>query len=116
MAIAERRAIARAWSAFLLEHPLILSPIWTQPPFPHGFDIETEAGATATMALMRPVEPANLLGLPAAAVPAGLAAGLPCGVQIMGERFQELACLEAAEVVETALGLATPVEVAVAAV
>ena len=64
---------------------------------------------------MRPVEPANLLGLPAAAVPAGMAAGLPCGVQIMGERFQELACLEAAEIVETALGLATPVEVAMAA-
>ena len=49
-------------------------------------------------------------------MPAGLAAGLPCGVQIMGERFQELACLEAAEVVETALGLATPIEVAMAAV
>ena len=114
-AIAERRAIARAWSAFLLEHPLIVSPIWTQPPFPHGFDIETEAGANATMELMRPVEPANLLGLPSAAVPAGLAAGLPCGVQIMGERFQELACLEAAEIVETAHGLATPVEVALAA-
>jgi amidase len=115
-ALAERRAIGRAWSAFLLEHPLIVSPIWTQPPFPHGFDIESEASADATMALMRPVEPANLLGLPAAAVSAGLAAGLPCGVQVMGERFQELACLEAAEVVETALGLATPVEVAAVAV
>jgi amidase len=115
-AFAERRAIGRAWSAFLLEHPLILSPIWTQPPFPHGFDLESEASAQATMALMRPVQPANLLGLPAAAVPAGLAAGLPCGVQVMGERFQELACLEAAEAIETALGLATPVEIAVAAV
>jgi amidase len=115
-AFAERRAIARAWSAFLVEYPLILSPIWTQPPFPHGFDIESEASTSATMSLLRPVEPANLLGLPAAAVPAGLAAGLPCGVQVMGERFQELACLEAAEIVETALGLATPVEVALAAV
>jgi amidase len=115
-AIAERRAIARAWSAFLLEHPLILSPIWTQPPFPHSFDIESQAGGEATMSLMRPVEPANLLGLPAAAVPAGMAGGLPCGVQVMAERFQELACLEAAEIVETALGRATPVEVAVAAV
>ncbi len=111
-ALVERRAIGRAWSQFLLEHPLILSPIWTQPPFPHGFDIASEEGAHATMALMRPVEPANLLGLPAAAVPAGLAAGLPCGVQIMGERFQELACLEAAEAIETALGVAMPVDVA----
>ena len=41
---------------------------------------------------------------PAAAVPAGKAAGLPAGVQVMGARFQELACLEAAEAIEGALG------------
>ena len=58
------------------------------------------------MRLMRPVMPANLLGLPAAAVPAGKAAGLPAGVQVMGARFQELACLEAAEAIESALGAA----------
>jgi amidase len=114
-ALVERRAIHRAWSQFFLEHSLVLSPIWTQPPFPHRFDVETQEGAQATMSLMRPVEPANLLGLPAAAVPAGLAGGLPCGVQLIGERFQDLWCLEAAEAVEAALGLATPVEVAVAA-
>jgi amidase len=114
-AMVERRALSRAWSAFLDACPLILSPIWTQPPFPHGFDIASEESAGATMSLMRPVMPANLLGLPAAAVPAGLAGGLPCGVQVMGERFQELACLEAAEAIEAALGLATPVDVAVAA-
>ena len=53
------------------------------------------------MRLMRPVMPANLLGLPAAAVNAGKAAGLPAGVQVMGARFQELACLEAAEAIES---------------
>ena len=102
--------IGRAWNGFLLEYPLILSPIWTQPPFPHGWDAENEAQAHATMRLMRPVMPANLLGLPAAAVPAGQAAGLPAGVQVMGERFQELACLEAAEAIEAALGAAEPID------
>jgi amidase len=111
----ERRAIARAWSAFLVEHPLIVTPIWTQPPFPHGWDVESEANAQATMRLMRPVMPANLLGLPAAAVPAGTAAGLPAGVQVMSERFHELACLEAAEAIESALGAATPVDPALEA-
>jgi amidase len=107
---AERRSIARAWSAFLLEHPLIVSPVWTQPPFPHGWDIESAANATATMRLLRPVIPANVLGLPAAVAPAGSAGGLPAGVQIVGERFQELACLAAAEAIEAALGAFTPVD------
>ena len=62
------------------------------------------------MRLMRPVMPANLLGLPAAAVPAGKAAGLPVGVQVMGGRFQELACLEAAEAIESALGVAAAID------
>ncbi|HET6550300.1 MAG TPA: amidase [Solirubrobacter sp.] len=109
-ALVQRRQIHRVWSEFLAEHPLILSPIWTQPPFPHSWDVESEANAAATMELLRPVMPANLLGLPAAAVPAGTAAGLPAGVQVMAERFQELATLEAAEAIERALGVATPVE------
>ena len=108
--LAERRSIGRAWNAFLEEHPLILSPIWTQPPFAHGWDVESEATAHATMRLMRPVMPANLLGLPAAAVNAGKAAGLPAGVQVMGARFQELACLEAAEAIESALGAANAID------
>ena len=109
-AVMDRRRIHRAWSAFLADRPLILSPIWTQPPFPHGWDIESEDTALATMRLMRPVMPANLLGLPAAAVPAGTAAGLPVGVQVMAERFHDLAALEAAEAIESALGVQTPID------
>ena len=108
--VVERGAIGRAWNQFLLEYPLILSPIWTQPPFPHGWDVENEAHAHATLRLMRPVMPANLLGLPAAAVPAGRAGGLPAGVQVMGARFQDLACLEAAEAIESALGAAEAID------
>jgi amidase len=108
--LVERRAVGRAWNAFLEEHPLILSPIWAQPPFPHGWDAATIENAHATMRLLRPVMPANLRGLPAAAVPAGQAAGLPCGVQVMGARFQELACLEAAEAIENAFGAAEPID------
>jgi amidase len=106
----ERRVVARAWSAFLVEHPLVLSPVWTETAFPHGFDIESADQAAATLALMRPVLPANLLGLPAAAVPAGEVDGLPAGVQILGGAFRELACLEAAQAIEDAVGVRTPIE------
>ena len=47
----------------------------------------------------------NLLGLPAAAVPTGLHAGVPIGVQIIGPRFREDLCLDAAQAIENAVGV-----------
>ena len=43
------------------------------------------------MELMRPVAPANPIGLPSACVPAGrdAATGLPIGVLLTGRRFRE---------------------------
>jgi amidase len=108
----ERDGIARAWSIFMADRPLLLSPTWTQLPFEHGFDSATPAGTAATKELMRPVVPANLLGLPSACVPAGrdAATGLPIGVLITGRRMREDLCLEAAEAIEARLGVATPID------
>ena len=39
--MAERDGIARAWSTFMADRPLLLSPTWTQLPFEHGFDSAT---------------------------------------------------------------------------
>ena len=109
---ASRDGIARAWSIFLATHPLVLTPTWTQLPFEHGFDAATPEGAAATVELMRPVVPANLLGLPSACVPAGRdeATGLPVGVLLTGQRLREDLCLDAAEAVEARLGLETPID------
>ena len=107
-----RDGIAREWSQFLAVHPLILSPTWTQLPFEHGFDVATPEGSAATMEMIRPVVPANLLGLPSACVPAGKDAttGLPIGVLLTGQRNREDLCLDAAEVVEAQHGLLTPID------
>jgi amidase len=108
----ERHSIARAWSIFMADRPLLLSPTWTQLPFVHGFDSATPEGTAATMELMRPVVPANLLGLPSACVPAGRdeVSGLPIGVLVTGPRLREDLCLEAAEAIETRLGVTTPID------
>ena len=107
-----RHGVARAWSEFLAQHPLLLTPTWTKLPFEHGFDVATPEGTAATMELMRPVVPANLLGLPSACVPAGRdeATGLPVGVLVTGSRFREDLCLDAAEAIEQRLGLDTPID------
>jgi amidase len=108
----KRHGVARAWSEFLAQYPLVLTPTWTQLPFEHGFDVATPEGTAATMELMRPVVPANLLGLPSACVPAGLDAdiGLPVGVLVTGPRFREDLCLDAAEAIEKRCGLDTPID------
>lgn len=103
-----RQGIARAWSVFMAEFPLVLSPTWTQLPFELGRD-----GAIASAGeTMRPVLPANLLGLPSVCVPAGrdVATGLPIGVLLTGQRLREDLCLDAAEVIEARLGLPTPID------
>lgn len=105
-----RYAVAKAWREFLVEYPLIVGPTWTQPPFKHGFDIESPESAMNVVELFRFVLPANLLGLPAACVPTGVANGLPTGAQIIGDLFREDLCLDAAEVVERSVGVLTPID------
>ncbi|HEX2318537.1 MAG TPA: amidase [Streptosporangiaceae bacterium] len=105
-----RHGLARRWSMWHQEYPVLLSPVWTQPAFPHDFDIASAEGALATLELMRPVLPANLLGTPAAVVPAGLADGLPVGVQVMGGKYTDLRCLAVAEAIEKRLGPLTPID------
>ena len=110
--LALRHGLGRAWSQFMAGHPLVLTPTWTQLPFEQGFDAATPAGAAATIEMLRPVVPANLLGLPSACVPAGRdsASGLPIGVLLTGQRFREDLCLDAAELIEARCGLVTPVD------
>ena len=109
IAHAARHGLARRWSLWYQEYPVLLSPVWSQPAFPLDFDIASLDSAIATLELMRPVLPANLLGTPAAVVPAGMADGLPVGVQVMGGRYTELRCLAVAEAIEQRLGPLTPI-------
>ena len=107
-ALARRNQIARAWALFQQDYPLLLAPVSTQPPFAVGFDL---AGVDAVRALMQSMAlsvGANLLGLPAVAVSVGVAQGLPQGVQLIGARYREDVCLDAAECIERAVAMPTP--------
>jgi len=105
-----RYKIAQAWREFFTTYPLVVGPTWTQPPFEHGFDISSVEAAMSVVEGFRFVLPANLLGLPAACVPTGIANGLATGVQIIGDLFREDLCLRAASVVEEAVGVLTPID------
>jgi amidase len=105
-----RYRVASEWREFLTNYPLIVGPTWTQPPFELGFDIKDHESAMKVVEMVRFVLPANLLGLPAACVPTGVANGLPTGAQIIGDLFREDLCLDAAQVVEDAVGVLTPID------
>jgi len=104
-----RQKVSRAWREFMTTFPLIVGPTWTQQPFVHGFDITDTESALKVLEIARFVMPANLMGLPAACVPTGVANGMPTGAQIIGGLFREDTCLDAALVVEEAVGVLTPI-------
>ena len=51
-----------------------------------------------------------VVGLPCVSVPTGLSNGIPVGVQLVGARFREDICLDAAEAIELRAGALTPVD------
>lgn len=104
-----RQAILREWGGFQQEHPLIVGPIFTDVPFGAGTDLddgmvaETIRGLRLTLAV-------NALGLPSVAVPVGVRGGLPQAVQVIGPRYREDLCLDAAAAIEDRLGVITPID------
>ncbi len=109
-AIAERTRLVRAWFLFLERYPLVLSPVSAEPPFSHGFDTSSQARMLEVLKAQTPQTALPLLGLPGIAVPTGVTDGLPTGVQIMGARFREDMCLDAAAAIEAAAGVFTPID------
>jgi len=110
VAFSERNAIDREWHDFLTQYDVLLMPTWTQPPFELGADIVSLEAAKGVLEMLRPVLPANLLGLPAAVVPVGMADGMPVGAQLVGRRFSDLTCLNAAQQLEDLFGTITPID------
>jgi amidase len=108
-AFVTRHRLLREWAAFQERYPVLLAPVATSPPFPAGADLD-ERGAAAFLVALRMVVAINFLGLPAVAVPAGPGGGMPQAVQLIGARFGEARCLQAAEAVELQLGRPVPIE------
>jgi amidase len=103
-----RDALLRAWGEFQEAHPLIVAPIATDIPALAGTDLD-EGQVVETIQEMRMAMAVNALGLPAVALPVGIADGLPQAVQIVGPRYREDLCLVAAAAIEEQLGILTPI-------
>jgi amidase len=107
VAFAGRHRLLRAWAEFFRSYDVVLAPIATMPAFPVGADLD-RAGAGAFVTALRMVVAVNYLGLPSAAVPLGDRPA-PQAVQLIGPRYREDLCLDAAEAVEGVLGVRAPI-------
>ncbi|MFD6912759.1 amidase [Streptomyces virginiae] len=102
--------IRRSWAEFLDEYPLLLGPVFTEPPVEPGLESRDRAGRDRVGSGMRLCTVTSFVGVPGVAVPTGTVDGLPCGVQIVGRAFREDLCLAAARAVEDRLGVLTPID------
>jgi Asp-tRNA(Asn)/Glu-tRNA(Gln) amidotransferase A subunit family amidase len=94
----------------MADYPLLLTPVGAVPSFRHGEREWTIEGQTVRyLDAMRYTQWFNLLGSPAAVVPAGRSAeGLPIGVQIAGRPFADELVLAVASELEKEAGFSPP--------
>ena len=109
-AFAKRSTLIRRWQLFLERFPLVLGPVSGEPPFPWGWDVDSEASMARVLRAQESQFAVPVLGLPAISVPTGLAGALPMGVQLIGPRFREDLLLDAAEVIESRCPPMTPID------
>jgi amidase len=105
----ERIRLAREWSLFFADNPVVIMPTWPQLPFEHGADIREESRSELIETLSF-ITPANVLGLPSVALPVGVSEGLPQGVQCIADRWRDDLALTAALDIESSLGIITPID------
>jgi amidase len=106
----ERSRLARTWSMFFSEYPVVIGPNWGCPVWPIDADLDPAHGVSLLEQTVRFIVPGNVLGLPALALSMGVTDGLPTGVQIYADSWREDLVLAAAEIVEAGTQAAAPVD------
>jgi amidase len=107
-ALARRNAMIRNWRMFLARYPIVLMPASWQLPFPIDYDQGGNEAMRRALDATLPLLTISALGLPGLSVPTGLVDGVPTGVQLVADRFQEDMCFAAGEVIQAGCPVTIP--------
>jgi amidase len=100
---ARRMQILREWGRMFDTVDALILPVSAQPPFEADQDFERPETLREIMLANRPLFILNLMGLPGATVRTLDSRPIPLGVQIVGDRMDDLVCLDAAAAIEREL-------------
>ena len=104
--MSNRTGFMRTWNLFLEEYPLVLTPIVAKSSYHRSEDTSSfDALRELVMERVPYSNGVNFLGLPAAVTPVSLQDNSPVGIQLIGRRFREDLCLDAAEAIENKIGV-----------
>lgn len=92
-----RTLICRDFDKIFEDNDVIVGPTTTEPAFEIGSEVKDPIKMYNNDIL---TISANMSGVPAASVPAGLVNGMPVGLQIMAKRFDEESVLRVADFIE----------------
>lgn len=108
-AVAQRERFGSAINLFFGEFDFIVTPSTTTVAFAVNQENPSIEDSSHTLGWASFLYPFNLSQNPAISVPAGLSdAGLPIGIQIVGDRRADLAVLQLARQLERELGVSPP--------
>jgi amidase len=115
-ALEAKAQLAARCAAFFTDHDVLLCPITPTTAIPHDHQADVDARRILVNGRSRPygdqipwASLAGLCGLPAVVLPAGLARGLPVGLQIIGPRLEDRTVLDVAtRIVELTGGYLAP--------
>ena len=107
-ALVDRDFVMRAWTRFLADHPIIVSPLMSLPSIPRGFDIAHPGAMAELIRIGRWGMNLSAVAMPSLAFPTGKLNGVPIGVQMFTRAWREDLLLDAGDALETRFGAVTP--------
>lgn len=111
-AVQERDLVMRSWTAFLADHPVLVTPLMTSLTIPRRGDIARPGAMNEFDTTGRWGINLSAIAMPALAFPMGHHDGTPLSVQIVSRAWREDILLGVGRALESANGKVTPVDIA----